>query len=149
MEKTLQVLAELVLASIPTVVLVLILFFYLRSVFFRPLEKVLAERDAATKGAMRDAEASLKRAEAKAAEYDAALRQARSEILKSQEAERQMLRVDRTAALATHRQNAAGLIAEAQRTIAHDVAAARQTLAAQTEQLASQITAAVLQGSRN
>lgn len=149
MEKTLQVLAELVLASIPTVVLVLILFFYLRSVFFRPLEKVLAERDAATKGAMRDAEASLKRAEAKAAEYDAALRQARSEILKSQEAERQMLRVDRTAALATHRQNAAGLIAEAQRTIAQDVAAARQTLAAQTEQLASQITAAVLQGSRN
>ena len=44
MEKTLQDLADLVLAAIPTIVLVVVLHIYLKAVFFRPLEKVLAER---------------------------------------------------------------------------------------------------------
>lgn len=149
MEKTLQDLADLVLAAIPTVILVIVLHIYLKFVFFRPLEKVLAQRDAATKGAVHDAEASLKRAEDKASEYDAALRRARTEIFQAQDAERQKLRKEQQDALASARQKAVGLIADARQQIAAEAANARLSLSAQTETLASQIAAAVLKGSRN
>ena len=149
MEKTLQDLADLVLAAIPTIVLVIVLHIYLKFVFFRPLEKVLAERDLATKGAIREAEASLKRAEEKAEEYDAALRKARAEIVQAQEAERQKLRREQSDAVVTARKRASELIEDARKKIAAEADSARQALAGETEKLASEIVAAVLKGSRS
>jgi F0F1-type ATP synthase membrane subunit b/b' len=149
MEKTLQDLADLVLAAIPTIVLVVVLHIYLKAVFFRPLEKVLAERDAATRGALRDAEASLKRAEEKAEEYEVALRNARTEILQAQEAERQKLRREQSEAVVVARKRGSELIEDARKKIGAEADAARQALAGDTERLAGQIVAAVLKGSRN
>lgn len=149
MEKTLQDLADLVLAAVPTIVLVVVLHIYLKAVFFRPLEKVLAERDAATKGAIRDAEASLKRAEEKAEEYEIALRNARTEVLQAQEAERQKLRREQGDAVVAARKRSSELIEDARKKIAAEAAAARQALAGDTDRLAGQIVATVLRGSRN
>lgn len=149
MEKTLQDLADLVLAAVPTIVLVVVLHIYLKAVFFRPLEKVLAERDAATKGAIRDAEASLKRAEEKAEEYEIALRNARTEVLQAQEAERQKLRREQVDAVVAARKRSSELIEDARKKIAAEAAAARQALAGDTDRLAGQIVATVLRGSRN
>ena len=148
MEKTLQDLADLVLAAIPTIVLVIVLHIYLKFVFFRPLERVLAERDSATKGAIREAEASLKRAEEKAEEYDAALRKARAEIVQAQEAERQKLRREQGDAVVAARKRASELIEDARKKIAAEADSARQAIAGETEKLASEIVAAVLKGSR-
>ena len=50
MDSTLQQLGGILLKAIPTVVLLLIVHFYLKWMFFRPLEKVLAERKQATAG---------------------------------------------------------------------------------------------------
>ncbi len=149
MEKTLQDLADLVLAAVPTIVLVVVLHIYLKAVFFRPLEKVLAERDAATKGAIRDAEASLRRAEEKAEEYEIALRNARTEVLQAQEAERQKLRREQGDAVVAARKRGSDLIANARKEIAAEADAARQALAGDMDRLAEQIVAAVLKGSRN
>ena len=94
MEQTLQALGGILLKAIPTIVLVLILHFYLKRMLFAPLERVLKQRDEATPGARSAAEESLEKAERRAAEYEAAIRDARSEVYKEQEAARNQLIAD-------------------------------------------------------
>src|SRR3954453_13202883 len=85
MDVILNQLGELVLKAAPTFILVVLLQFYLKRIFFKPLEEVLHQRYEATEGARKAAEDSLARASAKAAEYQAALRAARTELYPSQE----------------------------------------------------------------
>lgn len=148
-QKTLQVVADLLLAAVPTTLLVVILHFYLKAVLFRPLEKTLADRHAATQGAVDAANQALKRADQKAAEYDAALRQARGEILREQEAQRRRLADDQAAALTAAKDQAGKLIAEARWQLDAELAAAKENLNAEAERLADAVTASVLHGSRN
>ncbi len=67
MEATLHALGQILIQALPTFFLVLLLFAYLRSMFFRPLEQVLAQRNEATEGARKKAAEALDRANAKAA----------------------------------------------------------------------------------
>src|SRR4051812_28044838 len=85
MDVILHQLGQLLLKAVPTFILVVLLQFYLKRVFFKPLEKVLHQRYEATEGARKAADESLARASAKAAEYEAAMRAARSEVYKAQE----------------------------------------------------------------
>src|ERR1044071_8128227 len=85
MDVILHQLGQLLLKAVPTFLLVILLQFYLKRVFFRPLEKVLHQRYEATEGARKAADESLARAAAKTAEYEAALRAARTEVYQSQE----------------------------------------------------------------
>src|SRR5688572_8126088 len=85
MEQTLNAVAQILLQAVPTFVLVLLLHQYLRAVFFKPMGRVLAERDEATEGARRKAAESLARAESKAAGYEESLRAARNELYREQE----------------------------------------------------------------
>ncbi len=149
MEKTLQDLADLVLAALPTTALVVILWIYLKVVLLGPMSKTVAERDAATKGAVRQAQDALTKAEQKAAEYEAALRTARGEILRAQDAERQELRREQSQAVQSAKEQAGALIADARKQIAGEAAAARASLAAETSRIADALAAAVLRGSRN
>ena len=82
MEATLHALGEIVLKGLPTFFLLILLHFYLKRTFFAPLEKVLAERYEATTGARKQAESAMARAEAKAKEYEEAIRNARTEVYK-------------------------------------------------------------------
>ena len=77
MDKILHQLGELLLTALPTFFLILFLNYYLKFVFFKPLEKALRQRYDATEGARKLAEESLQRAAAKTAEYEATLRAAR------------------------------------------------------------------------
>src|SRR5207249_4133037 len=85
MDETLNALGGLLLKAIPTLILLLVVHLYLKSMFFRPLEDVLAKRRAMTEGARESAEALLKRASEKTAEYESKLREARAEIYREQE----------------------------------------------------------------
>ena len=85
MEATLHALGGILLRAIPTLLLVILLHFYLKAMFFGPLKNVLKQRHEATKGAREAAEASAKRAADKTAEYEAALQRARAEMYKEQE----------------------------------------------------------------
>ena len=85
MEETLHALSGILLRAIPTFLLIIFLHFYLKYMFFKPLDKVLHARYEATEGARLRAAESLERAAARTAEYEAALRAARSEVYKTQE----------------------------------------------------------------
>src|SRR5260370_16969179 len=85
MEQTLQALSGILLKAIPTVFLLIILHFYLKAMLFRPLQKVLKQREELTAGARRAAEQSLAAAERKAQDYKTKLRDPRAEVYKEQE----------------------------------------------------------------
>jgi F-type H+-transporting ATPase subunit b len=144
MEEVLRSLGELVLKAIPTFLLVVVLHFYLKRMFFGPMNRVMAERYQATGGARKAAEEILARASEKAAECEAALRSASSEIYREQEEFRQKLRQEHAEAAAAARRDAEAAIKEASQGLADELAAAKQSLALQTDSLASQIVDSVL-----
>src|SRR5215475_4677341 len=97
MEQTIQALGGILLKAIPTVVILIFLHFYLKFMLFKPLAKVLKERDALTAGARKAAEQSLAAAERKAQEYEAKFRDARAEVYKQQEETRKVWLQDQAA----------------------------------------------------
>ena len=136
----------ILLRAIPTFFLVIFLFFYLRGTFFGPLEKVLAQRRAATEGARKQAKISIELAENKVAQYEAELRAARTDVFAKVEAERKQWADAQTAQIAAAREKAHAQVRESRALIAGEADAARATLAAQAEALAAQITDTVLKG---
>ena len=132
------------LGALPTFLIVLGLYAFLRVVFFGPLEKVLKERHAATEGARESAGRSMAAAEAKAAEYAAALDQARTDIYRAREAERQKAREAHAALAAKTRAQAAERIRGAQEGIDSDVSAARASLREDSRNLAESIAKRIL-----
>jgi F-type H+-transporting ATPase subunit b len=147
MDLILHQLAVLLLKAIPTFVLVLLLHFYLKFVFFKPMAQVLARRYEATEGARKLAEQSLQQAAQKTAQYEAALRDARSEIYRTQEQIHKQLLEHETAQLTAARQQAEAAIQQAKAALAKDVAAAKAGLAGESESLADQIVESILRGS--
>lgn len=144
MEETLRALGDLLLQAIPTLIIVLLLHFYLKRVYFRPMERVLTARHEATAGARRLAEESLSRAEEKAAEYDAALRAARAQIYRDQEAFREKLRQEHAQAVEEARQRSAAALTEATRQLEAELAAAKESLRQDAGALSDQIVETIL-----
>jgi F-type H+-transporting ATPase subunit b len=144
MEQTLQALGGILLKSIPTVVLVLFLHFYLKKMLFGPLERVLKQRDEATIGARKAAEESFANAEKRAAEYEAAIRDARAEVYKEQEAVRNSLISEQDTRIQQARHSIEGLVNEARIRIEAETETARRTLADSAGLLADQIADQVL-----
>src|ERR1700691_1437351 len=107
MDDTLRALGEILLKAVPTFLLVVFLHFYLKKMFFQPMERVLRERFEATEGARKLAEQALARAAARTAEYEAAIRAARSEIYQGQEQFYKQLQESQSAQIAAARQSAA------------------------------------------
>lgn len=144
MDATLEALYNIVLRGLPTFFLVLLLHFYLKSTYFGPIEKVLKDRYDATEGARKGALEALARAEAKAAEYEAAIQNARTEIYRANELSRKVLSDEVSARLAEERAAADTKVAEAKATIAAEVAVARQGLFAESDVVANAITERIL-----
>lgn len=146
MDATLNALGQLLVQALPTFFLVLLLHFYLKSVFFKPLERVLAERREATEGAKEKAAGALARANAKAAEYEEQIRAARADLYREQEEQRRLWRDEQSARIAEARQQAEKALADAKSQLAAQADELRGQLGAETEALAQRITEAVLQG---
>ena len=146
MDKLLASLGELLLKALPTFLLVVLLHFYLKRVYFRPMARLLKERYDATEGARALARESLAKAAEKAAEYEAALRAARAEIYHEQEQFRQSLRQEHAHAVQDGRRKAEALVKEARQQLAVEAAAARESLRRQSDFLAEEIVQSVLGG---
>jgi len=147
MDATLHALGGILLKAIPTFLLVIFLHLYLKTMFFKPLEKVLKQRYEATEGARKLAEQSLDRASAKTAEYEAAIRAARAEAYQAQERLHKELHEREAAELAAARGQAEAAIREAKELLAKDVAVARASLAQDSDALAGQIADSLLRRS--
>lgn len=136
---------ELFLRAVPVALIVLLFYFIMRSLFFRPLLKVMAERDARTIGAQKAAEAAQAAAAEKTKQYEEALKQARAKVYMEQEAERKRLLDERTALLKAARNRAAAEVNSAKERVAGEFAAAKKDLEATTSQLAAEIAKRILQ----
>ena len=144
MEATLHALSGILLRAVPTFLLVFFLHFYLKYMFFKPLDKVLKARYDATEGARRRASESLEKAAARTAEYEVAIRAARAEIYQSQEQMHRRLEEEQAAQIQATREKAEAAVAEAKAQLAAEVADARQNLAAQSDALAGEIADVIL-----
>jgi len=146
MDETLRQLGGILLRAVPTFILVVLLHFYLKFIFFKPLERVLRERYEATEGARKLAEASLAKASEKAAEYESALRAARSETYKELEQLRRKLQEERISSVHGARSQAESVIAEAKTALRAEVEGLKKGLEAESAALADRIAAKILRG---
>ncbi|HEX2664745.1 MAG TPA: ATP synthase F0 subunit B [Candidatus Acidoferrum sp.] len=138
-------LGELFLGAAPTVLIILLFYFILRPVFFQPLLKVMAEREARTLGSRRAAEAAEAAAAEKLKQYQEALKQARAKVYAEQEAERKKLLDERAAQLKDARSKASIEIAAAKQRVAKELAAARREVEASVEPLSAEIARRILE----
>ena len=144
MDETLRQLGGLLLGSIPTVIMLVLLYTIYTFVVHKPLAKVLAERRAKTDGAIEKARADVGAAEAKTAEYEQRLREARVAVFRHQETRRQAALQARTAAVAQARARAQQQIKTAREAIEQDKIKAQETLQAESARLATEIIGRVL-----
>jgi|SRR5215467_1191672 len=144
MEQTLRQLGELLLGAIPTVILLGLLCGLYTFLVHKPLMAVLAERRARTQGAMEKARADIATAEARTADYEQRLREARMKVFKDQEARRQTAMQARTEAVAQARDRAQAQVKEARASIEKDQREAMTKLEAEASRLATEIVRTVL-----
>jgi F-type H+-transporting ATPase subunit b len=144
MDETLRQLGGLLLGSIPTVILLLLLYLAYSLLVHRPLARVLAERRAKTEGAVEKARADVATAEARTAEYEQRLREARTAVFKGQETRRQAALQARAVGVAQARERAQHQIQQARAAIEQDKIAAQEGLQADSARLANEIIRRVL-----
>ena len=137
-------LGELFLEAVPTIVVVLLFYAFLRWAFFGPIQKAMAERAAKIEGARAEAVSVEAAAKQELDTYHEALRKARAEIYAEQEAARQAALDERAKLLKVMRSRSQEEVAAAKKRIAADVAAARAEIELQAPALASQIARAIL-----
>jgi F-type H+-transporting ATPase subunit b len=147
MDAILRDLGGILLRAVPTFLLVIFLHFYLKSVFFGPMQRVLKKRYEATEGARKLADESLARAAQKTAEFEAAMRAAKGEVYHVQEQLHKQLQEQQAAELAAARKQAEAMVAQAKADLAKDVEAAKAGLGRESELLANQIAESILRRS--
>src|SRR5438445_6396137 len=91
MDETLRQLGELLLGSIPTVVLFVIVWVAYRAIVHSALSRAVGERRDKTVGAVEKAKADIAVAEHKTAEYEQKIREARIAVFRGQESRRQQV----------------------------------------------------------
>jgi len=138
-------LGELLLGSVPTAIFLILLYGVYSVLVHRPLAQVLAERRSKTEGAIEKARADIAAAEARTAEYEQRLREARLAIFKSQEAQRQRALHAREEAVAQARARAQAEVEQARAGIEEDKQKAQVGLQAEAGKLATDIIRTVLQ----
>src|SRR2546421_9657976 len=145
MQAIVHQLGELFLQAVPTVLIILLFYFILRAVFFKPLLAVMAERNSRTIGAQKAAEAAQAAAAEKVKQYREALKQARGQVYAEQEAARKKLLDERARQIKNARTKAAGEVGAAKARIAAELAAARRDVEATVIELSAEIARRILE----
>ncbi len=144
MDEILHQLGDLLLGSIPTMVLFLLTLLLYRLLVYGPLTRVLAERRARTTGAVAKAHAAIAAADAKAQEYEAKLRAARAEIFRAREARVQGWNRERENILEETRHAGQERVRVARARIEAEAEEARKGIDAAADRLANDILKAIL-----
>jgi len=144
MNQTLHQLGELVLGSVPTIILFTIVFAAYNLIVHKPLVRVLAERRARTQGAIEKAQQDIAAAEQKTAEYETRLREARMAVYKDQEARRKQWNEQRDTLVRQSRGEADAKIKTARAEIQADVDVAKTDIQHSSEALAQEVVRTVL-----
>ncbi|MHB8754820.1 MAG: F0F1 ATP synthase subunit B family protein [Candidatus Acidiferrales bacterium] len=141
----LQQLGWLFLKSVPTIIVFLLFYWFLRANFFKPLERTLAERNARITKARAEAEAVQAAAKEKVHSYEDALRKARARVFAEQETSRQAALDERAKLLAGVRKLEQEAVRKEKERIAREFDAARVQLEGESAKLAGQIVKMILE----
>jgi F-type H+-transporting ATPase subunit b len=144
MQEIIQQVSSFLIGAIPTMVLFIVLVLAYQFLVQGPLTATLKQRRALTVGAIEDAQKAIARAEERAAEYAAKLRQARAEVYKVREQRVKQWTAERDAMLDAARKAAGQKVALARVDLDAEAAQARKSIEASAGELASQVVRAVL-----
>jgi F-type H+-transporting ATPase subunit b len=125
-------------------VLFMLFVFVMNRLLFRPISRVLDERQTLTEGAMNEARASVRRYQAKLADYESAIRQARAESYKKLEQDRAAALEGRRHVIEAAKQETGDKIERAKAEIARQAESARAALESESRQIAETISRTVL-----
>lgn len=140
----LQQIQNLIVTSLPTTIIAFLFFLFARSVFFRPITRVLAERSARTEGAKSEAARLDGQAQEKMSMYHRALDRVRAEIYNEQEAARHAALEQRAAIVRESRARSTERVREAKQRLDRELAAVRDQVERETGRLAEEAARAVL-----
>jgi F-type H+-transporting ATPase subunit b len=144
MDETLKQLGELLLGSVPTVIFLVLIYVAYTLLVHKPLSRILAERYERTEGAVSRARADVGAAEARSAEYEQRLREARMAVFRAQEQKRQQAAQLRGSAVAEARNRAHALVEQERASIAEEEQNSKSALQAESQRLAAEIMETVL-----
>jgi F-type H+-transporting ATPase subunit b len=144
MDAILRQIGELLISAIPTIIGLLIVWTGYRFIVHGKLQQVLEQRHALTEGAIERAQQEIAAAEARTAEYEQRLREARGQIYKAQQSNLQRTMDERNAALAQARKQAGEMVKKARGVLEKDMLDAKAVLEQQANVLADQVIETVL-----
>ena len=126
------------------IILIILMVVVLNATLFRPINKVLEERERRTRGRSGEAQDILSRVEAGIGRYEKSLRDARLEGYHLLEAQRSEAMSERQARLVALREELRGSVEEQKSSIQSDQDAARNALESDARRLAAEIGKQVL-----
>jgi F-type H+-transporting ATPase subunit b len=126
------------------IAIILVMVFVLNATLFKPINRILEEREKRTRGRTGEARDILQRVEEKMAQYEHSLREARSEGYRLMEQERATAMSERQAKLGVVREEINRSMTEQKQAISGQVEEARATLESDARRLAAEIGAQIL-----
>jgi F-type H+-transporting ATPase subunit b len=144
MQEVIQQVGDLLLNSLPTLILFILLVLAYQFLVQKPLSRTLALRRGRTSGAVEEANKAIAAADAKADEYATRLRHARAEVFHVREQRLREWAQERDRQLDAARKKAQQHVLEARLALETEAAVARKTLVANADQLAEQVVRAVI-----
>jgi F-type H+-transporting ATPase subunit b len=126
------------------IALFLLFVFVMNRLLFRPVGRVLDERQTLTEGATIEARAATRRYQARLAEYEATIRQARAESYRRLEQERAVALEERRRVIEDAKQKSSGEIEQAKSEIKQQAEGARAALETEARQIAAAISRTIL-----
>ncbi len=141
----LQQLGWLFLKSVPTIILFLFFYWFLRANFFKPLERVMAERNARISKAREEAASVQAAAKGQVQSYEDALKKARAGVFAEQEKIRQVALDERAKVLQEARTAAQAEVRAQKERIRAEFEAARAQIEGESGALAGRIADVILE----
>ena len=135
---------NLIIAAVPTTIIVFLFYLFARVVFFKPMLRVLDERAARTEGARDDAARLENQAQEKMGLYRRGLDKVRTEIYAEQEAARRAALDERGELLRQTRAKANDRVRQAKQRLDGELASAGEEVERQSLRLAEEAVRAVL-----
>lgn len=148
MNQLLTQIGDLVLGSIPTLILFILLVLGYRFILYGRLMAVREDRRERTAGAQEKARLAMAQADLRSQEYEARLRAARADLMRRREQRVQQWNAEREQALAAVRVAAQEKTRAAQQALAAQTAEARRQIEVSAPELATRVLAAVLPPAR-
>jgi F-type H+-transporting ATPase subunit b len=126
------------------IIIILLMVFILNATLFKPINRILEERERRTRGRSGEAHDILQSVDEKLSQYERTLREARSEGYRLMEQERAVAVSERQARLGAVREEINQSIVEQKEVIHEQVEEARSTLKGEARRLATEIGSQIL-----